>query len=449
MNFLSRIFRAVQNFREAFPTVKVDTDDNKWVRVSDESRDLTPASFDRGLQMVWYLFEANPMAKRLINMTAEYVVSEGVTIKAQEAAVQEIIDAFWTENQLDHMLLQYAKELGLWGEQCYRAFVNHSNGAVILGYIDPGTIKEVNKNPGNALEVTSIVLKDNYTGKTLYPVQKVPVSVDRSYYLGDTFFFKINSAISSSRGRSDILATADYLDLVSEFVFSRGERSIFGNCWMWDVEIEGATKEECQAWADSQGIPKPGSMRVHNEKIKWSTNAPDLKAHDASFDGQMLKTFCLGAQGFPEHFFGSGVDTNRSTAVEMHEPVVKMLASRQKEINHILRTLIDFALDKAAAYGVLNPKLDRIYEIGFPEISGKDMQRSGLTMLYLAQSLAIAVKNDWITAAHAAKVYAKVASTFGPDVEPVENPKAKPDPLPPKVAKREQPKGAPEPQGKE
>jgi len=46
------------------------------------------------------------------------------------------------------------------------------------------------------------------------------------------------------------------------------------------------------------------------------------------------------------------------------------------------------------------------------------MQRSGLTMMYLAQSLAIAAENRWLTPAAAAEVYAKVASGFGPDIGP-------------------------------
>ena len=195
---------------------------------------------------------------------------------------------------------------------------------------------------------------------------------------------------------------------------------MFGNAFMWDIKVDNATQEECEKIAAKIGVPRPGSARVHNEKVTYQAVAPDLKAHDASYDGKLLKTFCLGSQGFPEHFFGEGGDVNKATAVEMHEPVVKMLTSRQRFISGMWTKIHDFAIDKGVAYKSLRPNINRKYEFYFPELSTTDMQKAGLTMLYLAQSLAMAVKNGWISGEKAAKVYTGVASTFGPNIEPEE-----------------------------
>jgi hypothetical protein len=425
LSLITRIKNAIYAFRET--TFNVDKDDEDWSRLTgDSSRDLAPFLHERSQQIAYYLFERNPMAKRMIEMTVQYIISEGVHIKAEDKELQDFIDDFWKINDLTNRLEEYSKELGLWGEQCYQTFTNTVNGRTRLGYHDPGTIKEVVRTPGNVLQLQKIVLHGN-PERTLAPVIHLDVMQDGSEYAGDTFFFKINSVIKASRGRSDLFAGADFFDLTSQFVFSRGERSMFGNAFMWDILVKGATQEECEKIAAKIGVPRPGSARVHNENIEYKAVAPDLKAHDASYDGKLLKTFCLGSQGFPEHFFGEGGDVNKATAVEMHEPVVKMLTSRQRFICGMWTKIHDFAIDKGVAYRSLSPNVNRKYEIYFPELSASDMQKAGLTMLYLAQSLAMAVKNGWISGEKAAKVYTGVASTFGPNIEPEEKVVIKPD----------------------
>ena len=424
MKLIERIKAAAKAFREgAIPVVTdIDSDSYKWTRISGTDRDLTPMMQERAQAIAYYLYETNPMAKRLVNMTAEYVVSEGIKVKSEDNEIQDFLADFWSENKLDALLLHFVTEYGLWGEQCYRLLVNDMNGRTKIGYIDPGRIQEVELDPDNCLQIASITLKSegNINGEPLPPVKKLDLAEDGSFYTGDTLFYRANSVLRATRGRSDILAAADYLDLYSEFVFSRGERSIFGNVWMWDVQCEGMDQKELEEFVRNHPPPKPGALRAHNEKVTWGAVAPDLKAHDASYDARLIKAFNLGAIGYPEHFYGEAGDVNRATATEMNEPVIKMLTSRQRAVKFILTDLCDFALDKGRAKGLIKPKKEAKpdFHLYFPELSSKDMQKSGLTMQYLAQSLAIAEDAGWITKEGAARLYAQVASTFGPNIEP-------------------------------
>ncbi len=424
MKLLANLKDAIKVFREGMPPAVTDIDnDPRFRRLSGTERDLTPMLQERAQKIAYYLYETNPMAKRLVNMTAEYVVSEGIHVKSEDTEVHDFLTDFWTENDLDDLLLHFVTEYGLWGEQCWRLFPNKVNGRTKLGYIDPGRIKEVTQDPNNCLQVLQVILKGEGSilkDVPLSAVRKLSLSEDNSYYFGDTLFFKANSVLKATRGRSDILACADYLDLYSEFVFSRGERSIFGNVWMWDVTCEGLDKDELKKFVQDHPAPKPGALRAHNEKVKWAAVAPDLKAHDASYDARLLKSFPLGAIGYPEHFFGEAGDVNKATATEMNEPVIKMLTSRQRAVRGMLTKLCDFALDKGRAKQIIKPvtKPGKDYHLYFPELSSKDMQKSGLTMQYLAQSLSIAEQAGWITKEGAARLYAQVASTFGPDIDP-------------------------------
>ncbi len=416
MKLAQRFKAAYHAFREGILPTDILEEDQGWSRLTASNRDLSPMMQDKALDLAYYLYETNPMAKRLVDMTAEYIVADGIRFRAEDQEVHQVIDDFWKLNNLESLVREYTKELGLWGEQCYQAFVNETNGRVRLGYHDPGGIKEVVQDPDNLLQIRKVVLKGN-PERSLAPVVPLELGQDGSFFTGDTFFFKINSVLKSSRGRPDILASADFLDLNSEFIFSRAERSIFGNVWMWDVELEGGTQAEIEEFLKKHPAPKPGAVRGHNEKVKWNCVAPDLKAHDASYDARLLKCYCLGGNGFPEHFFGEGGDVNRATALEMYEPVTKRLTTRQQFVSGLWHKIITFVLDKAVAKRQLRPTADRSFQLFFPEISGKDMQKAGLTLLYLAQSLAIAVENGWISKVSAARVYAGVASSFGPNIQ--------------------------------
>lgn len=424
MSFLTRFKQAVKVFREGLPANQIDKDEHLYRALTAGERDLTPLSHDKMLNVAAYLYDANPMSKRLIDMTAEYVVSEGIEIKADDPQVQELLTDFWTDpvNKLNVNLLHYVTELGLWGEQCYRAFVNDTSGRVRLGYLDPIRIESVKLDSDNLNIVKQVILKSK-AGEAAPPLECVnyqEAPVNGSSYTGDTFYFKVNSVKGASRGRSDLLTTADYHDVFAQFVFSRAERSIFGNVWMWDVLVEGADEPELERLAQKMPPPQPGGVRYHNEKMKWQAVAPDLKAYDASFDGKLIKNFILGAHGFPAHFFGSSDDVNRAAALEMHEPVVKRLTARQKVVRAMFEDIMHFVVDQARARRTLDLGLDRRpkIDIYFPEISVKDMQSSGLTMLHLAQSLVIAVQQKWIAGDQAAKLYCTIASLFGPNIQP-------------------------------
>jgi hypothetical protein len=237
---------------------------------------------------------------------------------------------------------------------------------------------------------------------------------------GDCFYFKINGVTTASRGRSDLIALADYLDLYNQFLFNRGERAAFGNAWIWDVLLKGMNEDQIKKFLQSNPPPKPGSIRAHNENVEWQCVAPDMKAHDASYDARMIKNYVLGGAGFPEYFFAEGGETNLATAVEMAEPVVKHLTSRQGQVKAMLQAQFEFALDQAQMKRVLPSGVNREYDLFFPDISTKDLQKIGTVMVQAAQALMIAETQGWVQPEGAARAFCAIASMLGAEIEPAE-----------------------------
>jgi hypothetical protein len=429
-SIIKRFQAAFRAFSEGFslPGTGVDSDDYLYRRLGSKERDLSPVSHSRQQEIAAYLFDANPMCKRLVKMQAEYIVSEGWTVRSDDTELEDFLLSFWNHpvNNIDMNLIDFAREFSIFGEQCYQIFVEEFTGSCQIGYIDPTTITAV-VHTRNPLLVDYVMVKgQNGTedhkldGVKFVYGQRSSMNAKPSLSVsGDTFFFKNNAFICSTRGRSDYIGVFEVLDLYNTFIFSRCDRSILANNVVHDVTIEGASEQDAKDFVRKNTPIVPNMMFAHNEQIKYDVKSPNLRAEDASFEDKTIRNYLLGSFGFPEHFFGSGGDTNRATAMEMHEPVVRMLKNKQRIFANQFRRVIEFVKYHAKIRGLLTDKAYYSkYEIEYPEVSYRDMQRSGLTMMYLAQSLAIAVERSWLTDRDAAELYSSVASGFGPNIDP-------------------------------
>ena len=112
---------------------------------ANTARDLSPLLQDRMIELAWYLYDRNPLAKRLINLTKIFVLGDGLKVQAKDPRVQEWLDGFWNDpvNRLDLELPSYVQELSIFGEQLYLTTENPIDGAVRLWYIDPSEIDQV------------------------------------------------------------------------------------------------------------------------------------------------------------------------------------------------------------------------------------------------------------------------------------------------------------------
>lgn len=124
-------------------------------------RDFSSIDHAKALEIVWGLFQNNPVASRSLEIKAGYIVGSSTKVKIADTVLkEEVIDPFWKDNRVPQRLPQWVKQLYLWGEQCFPVFVRHSDGRVRLGYIDPAEIEEVICHPNNAMERWAVVTRE-------------------------------------------------------------------------------------------------------------------------------------------------------------------------------------------------------------------------------------------------------------------------------------------------
>lgn len=438
--FLRNLFAAAPEHDESTRLVEaagstIDADDEAgWKRLSgDVTRDLSPLAQDRMRETALYLWDANLLANRIIELPLAYLLAEGVELRAEDAEMQAVLTRFWSDpiNQMDVKLPKKVRELAIFGEQCWPAFVNEHDGHVRLGYLDPALIATVVLDPDNPEQPIGIVTTKDRKGvaRRFRVIVNGPESVftERTQKIretfadGEAFFFTVNDLSVSSRGRSDLRAPADWVDAYDQFLFGEIERYNFLRAFMWDVTLSSATPEQVEERARKITAPKPGSVRVHNDSEKWEAVTPDVKAGDTTEGARLFRNHVLGGATIPEHWFGGGGDVNRATGESMGEPTFKAFSMRQRLVKHILESMGRYVIRQAIMATGAEPEWDdeRLgVDAVFPEMTARDTTKYAAAMVQVVTAVATAIDAGLMTEETGVALIATVAGRLGVEIDP-------------------------------
>lgn len=444
MSFLNRLIGLVtgtpmpepapERLRESAGAT-VDADDDQWRRLSgDGNRDLSPMNQQRMQRLAHHVWEANVLANRLIELPLAYLLCQGVSWRIDDEKAMTALRRHWRDgiNAWDIKLPKRARELALFGEQCYPVFRDEQSGFVRLGYLDPERIETVVMDPENGEQPIGVVTRRNRKGVARR--YRIIVNVSESAFAegtrkiretftdGDCFLFRVNDLCSSTRGRSDLLAQLDWLDGYDTFLFGELDRSHNVRAFVWDVTLQGATPEEVAARAKKISAPRSNSVRVHNEAEKWEAKSPTLNAYDAGQAARLFRNHVLGGATIPEHWFGGAEDVNKSTGSSMTEPTEKTLDMRQKYIGYMLTEIGRYvvrafwrALDRE-----LKPSEEEILDtlcVEWPELTAKDTTKYAAALQQIVAAAATAIAEQLLTRETALRLIAAMAARLGVEID--------------------------------
>lgn len=407
-----------------------------WRKLTgDGNRDLAPLTQSRQQELAVYLWRTNPLANRLVELPIAYLLAESITLTVPDGEAQGWIDRFWADpiNNMDIKLPKKLRELSIFGEQCWPAFVNEYSGHVRLGYLDPARIETVVPDPDNAEQAIGIVARSARRGgaKLRYRViingpedvfSRRTQEIRESFTDGDCFYYCVNDLSNAMRGHSDLLHVMDWLDVYDKALYGELERWEAMRAFLWDVTLRGATQEEVDARAAKIDIPTSGGVRVHNDAETWTTESPDLKAADGSEFARLFRNHVLGGLTVPEHWFGGGGDVNRATAGSMDEPTAKIFSLRQRLISFILASVGQYAVNqryKAIMGELPDPEEDTAYQVSAvcPEMIVKDSTAYAAALQQVVLAVDTAVQRRFLSHEAGVQLICVVASRLGVEVD--------------------------------
>lgn len=418
---------------------ELEKEDIGWRKLTgDTSRSLSPLKQERMIEIAFWLWENNPLARWIIEIAVSFLLAEGLPYETKNKEIKKVLDDFWHDplNRMDLYIEKHVRELHLYGELCLTVYVAEQTGKVRLGYVDPVQIEEVVTDPENVKLTIGVILKSQ-TGikarqlKTILPedaeiiISPAARKLREGYTDGECFFFAINNVTNSPRGRSELLTTADWLDAYEQFLFDYADKWLLLNSFVWDVEVNGGNPEEIAKIIGTLS-KKSGSVFGHNEKVKLTASTPDLKAVDAETGGRILRNHILGSHAYPEHWFGGGGNVNMATAVEMGTPAYKMLSAKQRYFKFILEEILRYVISRARKAKYLNVTDEdaRAVTISTPELATKDVAKYAAATQQVSTSLAVAESQGWIDKDTARKVFSIIIGHLGAEIDSTEVKKA-------------------------
>jgi len=371
----------------------------------------------RMLRATKYLYDSNPLARRIVEYTKNFVVGEGIYYRANDPRVKEVLDDFWYDEVNNWPIRQHERvlELCLYGEVFWPVSVNKRNGHVRLGYFDPFEVVDVRVNESNCLIAEEVILSREIAGKQAYRIihrDENPRSPSYGYLVGEVFFFAVNRVSNTPRGTSDLLPLIDWIDAYDQFLFMRLDREMLINSVCWDVTLEGADATQIEEYAKTAKPPTPGTVRFHNERVRWEVVAPKLESSDALQESRLLRGHILAGAGFPPHWFADPEGV-RAVAYEMGFPTEKMLVARQKFVKSMLEFVFNFVIDQAILARRLPRDVDRRFEVIFPEISVRDLERTSRALSNVVRALSEAKQQGWLADEECRKVISSVLAQIG------------------------------------
>lgn len=418
--------------------MNVDPDDGDYKRLTgDVGRSLNPATRARMQKISPFLWQSNLIANRLIELPVAYLLAEGVNYSNDDEQIKEWLDDFWLHpiNNMAIKLEKKVRELGIFGEQFYPAFVNPLTGNVQLSYLDPGNVDEVIFDPRNPEQPVGV--KTTRMNNNRAYMYKVIINGDESVFTkqtqrlregftdGEIFYFSINAFSSLGRGHGDLTAQADFLDLYDDFIFGEGERASALRSFLWDVSLEGADEPAVTKRAKEieKNPPQANSCNVHNDKETWTAVTPQLNAGDTEGLSKLFKNHMLAGATFSPSWFADGTDVNKANGEAMAEPTLKILAMRQRYIIYMLQEILTFvARMKFIAKNHYEPTRKENPDIfntkvTFPEMTAKDISRYATSIQQVVVACNLAITEGLMSKKIAIELVAKIADRLGVEID--------------------------------
>jgi hypothetical protein len=316
------------------------TTDRPWWEVREDLSDILEA------------WRTNPLARRIVSLTTDYVVGDGVTVASgATAAVRSFVGGFWNhrQNRMGLRLYALCDELTRAGELFLVLSRNPADGMSYVRAIPASRIDkiEVDGEDYEREERYHEALPDRIEGRWWVSAQVASEDDDQVMV-----HYAVNRPVGALRGESDLMPILPWLKRYKAWLEDRVRINKYKGAFLWDVSIEGAdTTALRQKQAQYSKPPEPGSIIVHDEKEKWTAVRPEIGADQAETDGKAIRLIIAAGAGVPLHFLSEGESATRATAAEMGGPTFRHYAHRQLAFRAILEDLVATALERAAVVG--------------------------------------------------------------------------------------------------
>lgn len=318
-----------------------ETDDTFSIGTAYGQKPRDRNDYDRKLVLEKSLraWRLNPLARRIVQLTTDYVIGKGFTIEAEKKA-KEVFTNFW-ENDLNDI----DGQLEQWSDELYRT------GDLFLLYsITENRDVFVRAVPSD--QITKIKTTDNdicQERKYIYGTGEDDFYPAKNKTKQESFMrhFAVNHLVGASFGESDLGIVLDWLADHSAWLVNRILLNKFRTAFMY--VLRGTFKSPAERTARENELrnnpPKSGSVLVTDGSESWGILSANLDSFDANVDGLAIKKQIAAGAGVPLHWLAEPQSATRTTAVAAGTPTFRRLKARQKVMIRIIKDMLEIVAE--------------------------------------------------------------------------------------------------------
>lgn len=353
-------------------------------------------SYDREemLRLALEAWRVNPLARRIVGLTTQYVVGAGLRIRADHAPSHQFLQAWWNHrlNQLPMRVCEWCDELTRSGE-LFLLISTDSAGMSYVRAVPAGEIAEVITAENDVQQELAYLQKASEAGAepkrwAAYRGAEDSRGEDGAFQ-PVMLHYAVNRPVGAVRGESDLAPLLRWLSRYAAWLEDRARLNRYRNSFLFVVKARFQSEEERrqrQMTLTAQP-PSPGSILVVDESEQWEVLNPRLESADANEDGLALKKMVAAGAGLPLHFLAEPESSNRSTAESAGGPTYRHFEQRQEFFTWLVSDLARVALARRSQVdGQIRP--DTQLQVTGADLSARDNAALAEAMSKIVAALA-------------------------------------------------------------
>ncbi len=340
------------------PETDFGLDSSPWERWNLR-RDRFPADRQSILEQSLEAWRVNPLARRIVGLTTQYVLGSGVSLNCSDDNALNSLQAVWNHplNRMDVRIYEWCDELSRTGNLFILLSGDPGGGCYLRAY-PTAAIELIRAQENDIEQPLAFQLKTFRTdGQPEWVAACNPANDDPLQPV--MLHYSVNRPVGAQWGESDLAPLLRWLSRYANWLEDRARLNRFRNTFMYVVKARFAS--EADRYARQQHFnanpPGPGSILVTDQNEEWSILNPQLESHDAGEDGLALKKMIASGAGVPLHFLAEPESATRTTAEAAGGPTYRFYEQRQRYFLWMLEDLLRATLRRRAAFDPhLNPE---------------------------------------------------------------------------------------------
>jgi hypothetical protein len=358
-------------------------------------RDRFPHDRRQVLQQAVEAWRGNPLGRRIVGLTSQYVLGDGVTVSSQQPAADRFLKQFW-----EHRLNRMATRCSEWCDELTR-----TGNLFVLVSTDPAGMSYVRAVPTAGIERIEAQPHDIEQPLAFWPV-RTPQELEPSPWpaYDETrdhpdasggwpvvmLHYAINRPVGAQWGESDLAPLLRWLARYANWLEDRARLNRYRNAFLFMVNGRWPTAAQRIARQNELNAnpPRPGAILVSDESEQWSILSPKLESNEANSDGLALKKMIAAGAGIPLHFLAEPESSTRTTAEAAGGPTYRHFEQRQRYFLWVVQDVLRVVLARRAQID------NRVPQAAALAVSGADISSRDNAVLAMAATQISAVFQD-------------------------------------------------------